>query len=285
LLPSGDPNTGLLITEILYNPAGDEPDWEWIEIFNNTGSNIDFAATNYIVDDSNSSAAGTNITSGTLDNGEVGILFNVDLIDPNDFAATWGTGLNLIPVTNWEALQLNNDGNGDEIAIWDDPNAYLGDHQTHANAIVNQQYGVGDFPAAGQGQTIYLAELGLDPNDGNNWVLALESDDLSFFAMGSDPNGTIVFHDGGDEGSPGTFTSFTMEDADFNSDGFVNGLDFLKWQRGETPGDGSQAELALWEAQYGTAVTLSAVSSAVPEPRTLLLMLAGLTGMVTRRRL
>jgi sulfatase modifying factor 1 len=60
--------------------------------------------------------------------------------------------------------------------------------------------------------------------------------------------------------------------ADFDDNGIVDGLDFLKWQRGETPDLGSAEELALWESQFGTTVPpLSALTVAIPEPSTLLL--------------
>ena len=56
--------------------------------------------------------------------------------------------------------------------------------------------------------------------------------------------------------------------ADFDGSGIVDGLDFLQWQRGDTPEGGSPAELVLWEAQYGGPPPLSGLS-AVPEPATL----------------
>ena len=79
------------------------------------------------------------------------------------------------------------------------------------------------------------------------------------------------------------FRVAAAREGDFNFDDVVNGLDFLKWQRGETPGGGSQAELALWETNYGAGVALSASSTAVPEPATLLMLVVGLVAGVTRR--
>ena len=40
---------------------------------------------------------------------------------------------------------------------------------------------------------------------------------------------------------------------DFDFDGDVDGHDFLKWQRGESPNPLSQSDLADWEANYGTS--------------------------------
>ena len=77
----------------------------------------------------------------------------------------------------------------------------------------------------------------------------------------------------------------TLDDADFNGDGFVDGIDFLTWQRNvgtgtmQSQGDANGdmmvdgADLAIWESQYGTS-PLSAAASAVPEPSTLLMVLS-----------
>jgi hypothetical protein len=73
-------------------------------------------------------------------------------------------------------------------------------------------------------------------------------------------------------------------DSDFNSDGIVNGADFLIWQRGlgmtgqtskgngDANGDGTVngADLALWKARFGGAPE-AAAAGAVPEPATLVL--------------
>jgi hypothetical protein len=77
-----------------------------------------------------------------------------------------------------------------------------------------------------------------------------------------------------------------IPDADFDDDGDIDGADFLKWQRGETPEMGSAEELALWEAQYGTTVPpLSASSATVPEPTTCTFALAALCLAMGRRRI
>ena len=44
VVPGGGAASGLSISEIMYDPASTEPAWEWVEIFNNTGSSIDFGA-------------------------------------------------------------------------------------------------------------------------------------------------------------------------------------------------------------------------------------------------
>jgi hypothetical protein len=48
-----------------------------------------------------------------------------------------------------------------------------------------------------------------------------------------------------------SFTPPLEESADFDLDGDVDGRDFLKWQRGDSPNPLSSADLALWQEQYG----------------------------------
>ena len=64
---------------------------------------------------------------------------------------------------------------------------------------------------------------------------------------------------------------------DFNSDGRVDGFDFLEWQRDPGVGD-----LSDWEANYGSPITPN--QNVVPEPSAVLLMLFGAVGLLNRRR-
>lgn len=52
---------------------------------------------------------------------------------------------------------------------------------------------------------------------------------------------------------------------DFDDDGDVDGSDFLKWQRGESPAPLSVGDLELWQEGYGTSGLLAGVT-AIPEP-------------------
>ncbi|MCA9237348.1 MAG: hypothetical protein KDA44_17865 [Planctomycetales bacterium] len=73
--------------------------------------------------------------------------------------------------------------------------------------------------------------------------------------------------------------------ADFDGDGLIDGADFLKWQRGESPRGGSADDLALWQSQYGAGGPASA-SVAVPEPAsaTLVAIVVGFAAIVGRNR-
>jgi hypothetical protein len=65
---------------------------------------------------------------------------------------------------------------------------------------------------------------------------------------------------------------------DFNGDTRVNGLDFLEWQRGNSPNPLSASDLADWQNNYG--IGSLAATTAVPEPSCLALLL----GLVLVRR-
>jgi hypothetical protein len=79
--------------------------------------------------------------------------------------------------------------------------------------------------------------------------------------------------------------SLDLENGDHDSSNSVDGFDFLKWQRGESPQPLSSLDLAAWEVNFGETLTppLAAVVS-TPEPSTLLL--ASLAGVLfcSRRR-
>ncbi len=59
---------------------------------------------------------------------------------------------------------------------------------------------------------------------------------------------------------------------DFNTDGRVDGADFLMWQRGESPQPLSPSDLDLWQSGFSmTETTWRTVGRAVPEPSCILL--------------
>jgi len=299
LFPSGTPGTGLFFTEIMYNPSSDDADWEWVEIFNNTGATIDFGATPYVFDDDDDSAlAAANVTSGAVPDDAGAVLFNASSsgITLSDMQAAWdpdGTrGINFIGVTPWSTALANG---GDQVALWPSLSAYTSEANTasgtrtmdNAASVVtyNDEAGTmegvtGTWPTDNGDGSIRLIDFGNDPTVGESWALSTTIDGFSFSAAGI--SGTITIHPGGDLGTPGTFGVETANDADFDGDNDVDGNDFLIWQRGlgvgatngtgDADGNGvvDAADLAVWRTQFGGPPAVSA-ASAVPEPMTLAL--------------
>ncbi|NOZ40146.1 MAG: lamin tail domain-containing protein [Planctomycetes bacterium] len=286
VVPAGAASAGLLISEIMYNPRSSEDDWEWVEIYNNTGSAIDFGATPYFLDDDDGGAlAGANVTSGTVANGATAILYNSSDISPLEVQGAWdpggSNGTNFIGVASWPALA----NGGDLVALWDVAAEYLADEAagTTTNAVVAVAYDDNpndlDDPWVqddGNG-SIYLADLTADANVGASWLLSGGfGDALSFNAAGL--AGAVEIHPGGDIASPGTFESATSSPVDLDGDGDVDGADFLAIQRI------NPSLIAQWQTEYAGGA-LSAATS-VPEPTTVVLfgIAAVLLPCASRRR-
>lgn len=196
----GDPSARLVISEIMYNPASPEDNWEWVEIVN-----VGVLTANlngYVIDDINGTAHGSaNIAGGTLAAGESAVLYNADDITAADFSAAWGNGVNLIAVTDWAAMALNN--SGDTVGIWDSFASYSGDHNVHANALLSIAYDDDGtiWPLDDGSASIYLTNLAADGNDGTNWALSgVGVGTPVFTGYASAPAGGNT---GGDVGSPG----------------------------------------------------------------------------------
>ena len=76
-----------------------------------------------------------------------------------------------------------------------------------------------------------------------------------------------------------------LENGDHDSNDIVDGLDLLKWQRGESAKPLSSFDLAAWELNYGETLVSPAIAAAtIPEPATDLLALAALCLALSRRR-
>lgn len=78
--------------------------------------------------------------------------------------------------------------------------------------------------------------------------------------------------------STGELTVVTGADVDIDNDGDVDGSDFLSLQRT------NPALIPAWETQYGSGIPLSAASTSVPEPSSLLLLAVSGLGLLHVRR-
>lgn len=67
---------------------------------------------------------------------------------------------------------------------------------------------------------------------------------------------------------------------DFNSDGDVDGSDFLAWQRTDGTPDG----LTAWQTNYSTQASPLAASKAVPEPANAVLALLAALAIASKRQ-
>jgi hypothetical protein len=164
----------ILITEIMYNPNSPDSDWEWIELYNRTSSEIDLSG--WVVDDRNGTPhTHSNIASGILPPGGNAILFNSDALTPDEFKAAWDQEINLVAVTGWGAMGLNN--SGDTISLWTTFSSYQGDHLLHGNAVFTIEYSnVSPWPDDNGSGSIYLTDLAADYTDGKNWALSKKGD-------------------------------------------------------------------------------------------------------------
>lgn len=62
---------------------------------------------------------------------------------------------------------------------------------------------------------------------------------------------------------------------DFNNDKRVDGSDFLRWQRGQSPTPLSQLDLNVWRVNFGQSILAASALSPVPESSTALLLSLG----------
>ena len=225
LIPNGTLAEGIHITEIFYNPSSDDDDWEWFEIANGTGSTIDFSATPFFADDDDGSAlTEPNVSSGTIENGGVAVLFNADSLTVDHMKQAWGEDANYIGVTAFPGL---NNG-GDHLGLWNDATAYNADKEADAfnSAIADVDFDDGNtWPNDDGNGSIFLKAVDLDPSTGESWGLSTTQDGIS---MQADPafQSQVPDHPGGDVGSPGFVPAGNVGLAgDFNQDGMLDAAD------------------------------------------------------------
>ena len=287
MVPGGGASSGLLITEIMYDPASSEPAWEWVELYNNTGAAIDFAATKYVFDDDDdASLTAANITSGIIAPGSTGVLFNASGSGTTlaNMQAAWGSSINFIPVTAWTDMT----NAGDTIAVW----SSLANYQletpadtsprrtmTHAAAMVAfDDNATAGWPNNNDAGSIFLANLTANPATPSSWTLSNNNNSSTSQAVLTE----VVDHPGGDVGSPGYVPGVVPVTlaGDYNGNGVVDTADYILWRHAlqtstslpndQTPASVSTADYDLWRTNFGktsgtgTGTDLNAPT--IPEP-------------------
>jgi hypothetical protein len=285
--PSGTAGPGLRITEIMYDPASDEPEWEWVEVFNNTGALIDFSLNNHVFDDDDDAhVTEANITSGSIAQGATGVLFNAEANTVVEMHAAWGDAVNFIPVSSWTDLA----NGGDLAAIWPSLAAYdaaalpgtTSPRRTTDGTVSAVLYDDNDavgWPDNDNSHSIELSSRDADPAAPASWLLSAGTPPMQVVA-------TLNDHTGGDIGSPGMVPGVVVPGVpgDYNNNGTVDAADYVLWRdggplenEGDTPGTVNQADYDFWRARFGaTAGGGAALQSAtVPEPASVWMLLCG----------
>lgn len=176
-------------------------------------------------------------------------------------------------------------------------NGEVGQPRTGAGRVVRADGTVlVEFPESNSAREIRINSV-FGGEQLNEWV-KLEYD---FEIPATDSNGaavnyitTVTFLDNKTTVTPSQGTLFlddfslevmpTTAPGDFDEDGDVDGKDFLKWQRGESPNPGSEQDLQDWKDHQGATPTQTEELSAVPEPKSGILLLATGTILAIRMR-
>jgi hypothetical protein len=191
---------------------------------------------------------------------------------------------------NWNDQRTNSDPNdygfnGDGhagVQLWNELVKLNGNFEMTFNGHVGGD-GVSYVRSLGDdGNAVHqmLLNTQFETNGGNGWFRVLEflEDGKSvrvrtyspFLGLSrTDPANSYTFQ----------LSPLPPRTADFDSDGDVDGRDFLVWQRGQSPNPHSTEDLELW--QTGFAAALSAVS--VPEPAGMALVVLALVIMQRHR--
>ena len=227
VVPAGEASAGLLITEIMYNPKSEDDDFEWVEVYNNTGATIDFGATPYFLDDTSGNAHDApNVIAGTIADDTAAVLYDSANLSDDLMKAAWGENVNFIGVSNFSSL--NNGGDG--VGLWTDAAGYATDHAEEefldAVSFVVYEDGDNEWPNDNGSASIFLTGLDKNQQVGANWQLADPDDEISRNAMPAIALG-VPDHPGGDIGSPGVGPGEGVQPSggDFNNDGVLDAAD------------------------------------------------------------
>jgi hypothetical protein len=158
----------VFITEIMYNAAGADGGFEWVEFINSGPSSVDISGWK-LSDEDNNSANWSQMT-GSLGPGEVGIITQST---EAEFKAAWPTATNakIFTSADWGSIANNVDDVANEVLTLLD-----GPEGTGVAVDVANYLTIAPWPTGVNGSSIYLLPGFLDAssNDvGSNWAASV----------------------------------------------------------------------------------------------------------------
>lgn len=180
----------VIITEIMYNPAGPdgvnppEPIGEWVEIYNSGNQTVDVSG--WRLDDEDATNWGPIAAGSVLLPGEVAVIANKAV----EFKQSWGAGIKVFETT-FATLANTVTTDDNEVLVLLDSDGAIVD-------MANYQTGTAGWPTSTNGRSIYLKDVSLDNDLGSNWARSEVGVDGAF----SPTNAVSPYH-ANDVGSPG----------------------------------------------------------------------------------
>ena len=190
----------VIITEIMYNPAGSEPRTEWLEVVNRGTTTADLSG--WSLDDEDKPNWGA-IPAGTLlAPGQVGVIFNsfFGLNTADAFRTAWAVPTSAVVVGSfWAVFDNEPSATGtlnEDVVLQDAGKTVLDQVNFDDDGTV--------WPAGANGPSIYLTNLTADNNVGTNWARSV----VGTASARNPVNGTA--YNTADVGSPGVVSTNTV---------------------------------------------------------------------------
>ena len=178
--------TGVVISEIMYNPASAEPAGEWVEIVNVGSESV--ILDGWILDDEDTGDwSPISTDTPALPGGGVAVIYN-STISSSDFREAWSIPDSVLLIgVNWASL-ANSPSTTSEILELLDSDGQVQDTVNFDDSD--------PWPADNNSGSVYLTDLFADNNDGSIWA-------LSTLGQGNSRSPSDGVFSSSDVGSPG----------------------------------------------------------------------------------